>query len=98
MRTRLGHSSHQGSPALRCALVDAAQHPARGSGPLRQTYERIAKRLGKQIAKVAVAHKILRLRFYGLRMTRPADHVPPSLTASDHSSELACCQWPLPRP
>jgi transposase len=66
-RIRLGHISHQGSPALRWALVEAAQHAARGGGPLRQTYERIAKRRGKQVAKIAVARKILTLCFYGLR-------------------------------
>jgi transposase len=66
-RTRLGHISHQGSPALRWALVEAAQHAARGGGPLRQAFERIAKRRGRQVAKVAVARKILTLCFYGLR-------------------------------
>ena len=66
-RIRLGHISHQGSPALRWALVEAAQHAARGGGPLRDSYERIAKRRGKQVAKVAVARKILTLCFYGLR-------------------------------
>jgi transposase len=67
MRTRLGHISHQGSPALRWALVEAAQHAARGGGPLRETFERISKRRGGQVAKVAVARKILTLCFYGLR-------------------------------
>ena len=67
MRTRLGHISHQGSPALRWALVEAAQHAATGGGPLRQTFEQIAKRRGRQVAKVAVARKILTLCFYGLR-------------------------------
>ena len=66
-RTRLGHISHQGSPALRWALVEAAQHAARGGGPLRQAFERIAKRRGRQVAKVAIARKILTLCFYGLR-------------------------------
>jgi transposase len=66
-RTRLGHISHQGSPALRWALVEAAQHAARGGGPLRQAFERIAKRRGRQVAKVAVARRILTLCFYGLR-------------------------------
>jgi transposase len=47
-RTRLGHISHQGSPALRWALVEAAQHAATGGGPLRQTFERIAKRRGRR--------------------------------------------------
>ena len=67
LRTRLGHISHQGSPALRWALVEAAQHASRGGGPLRQAFERIAKRRGRQVAKVAVARKILTLCFYGLR-------------------------------
>ena len=66
-RTRLGHISGQGSPALRWALVEAAQHTPTGGGPLRQSYERIAKRRGKQVAKVAIARKILTLCFYGLR-------------------------------
>jgi transposase len=64
-KARLGHISHQGSPALRWALVEAAQHANRGSGPLRDSYERIAKRRGKSVAKVAVARKILTLCFTG---------------------------------
>jgi transposase len=66
-RARLGHISRQGSPPLRWALVEAAQHAARGGGPLRTDYERIAKRRGKAVAKVAIARKILTLCFYGLR-------------------------------
>jgi transposase len=66
-RTRLGHISHQGSPALRWALVEAAQHTPRGGGPLREAFERISKRRGRQVAKVAIARKILTLCFYGLR-------------------------------
>ena len=66
-KARLGHISGQGSPALRWALVEAAQHAPTGGGPLRAAYERIAKRRGKQIAKVAVARKILTLCYYGLR-------------------------------
>jgi transposase len=66
-RARLGYITGQGSPALRWALVEAAQHSARGGGPLRQAYERISKRHGKSVAKVAVARKILTLCYYGLR-------------------------------
>lgn len=40
---------------------------ARGGGPLRDAYERISKRRGKSVARVAVARKILTLCFYGLR-------------------------------
>jgi transposase len=66
-KARLGHITGQGSPALRWALVEAAQHSARGGGPLRDAYERISKRRGKSVAKVAVARKILTLCYYGLR-------------------------------
>jgi transposase len=66
-RARLGHISHQGSVALRWALVEAAQKACQGGGPLRDAFERIAKRRGRSIAKVAVARKILTLCFYGLR-------------------------------
>ncbi len=66
-KARLGHISRQGSPALRWALVEAAQKITTGSGPLRDQFERIAKRRGRKIAKVAVARKLLTLCYYGLR-------------------------------
>jgi hypothetical protein len=53
--------------ALRWALLAAAQRNTQGEGPLAETFERIAERRGRQIAKVAVARKILTLCFYGLR-------------------------------
>jgi hypothetical protein len=43
------------------------EHAPTGGGPLRASYERIAKRRGKQVAKVAVERKILTLSYYGLR-------------------------------
>jgi Transposase IS116/IS110/IS902 family len=66
-KARLGRISHQGSPALRWALIEAAQHVPRGTGPLRDAYDTIARRRGTNVAKVAVARKILTLCFYGLR-------------------------------
>jgi transposase len=66
-KARLGHISRLGSGALRWALVEAAQKNTQGDGPLAETFERIADRRGRQIAKVAVARKILTLCFYGLR-------------------------------
>ena len=50
-KARLGHISRQGSPALRWALVEAAQKITTGSGPLREKFEPIAKRRGRKIAK-----------------------------------------------
>jgi transposase len=66
-RVRLGHISKQGSRPLRWALVESAQMAATGGGRLRQDFERIAKRRGRKIAKVAVARKLLTLCYYGLR-------------------------------
>jgi transposase len=66
-KSRLGHITRQGSPALRWALVEAAQKITTGSGPLREKFERIAKRRGRKIAKVAIAREILTLAYYGLR-------------------------------
>jgi transposase len=66
-KARLGHISRQGSTILRWALCEAAQHTPTGGGPLRTQYERIAKRRGSKIAKVAVARQILTLCYYGLR-------------------------------
>jgi transposase len=66
-KARLGHITRQGSRPLRWALVEAAQHSVRGGGPLREDFDRITKRRGKKIAKVAVARKILTLCYYGLR-------------------------------
>jgi Transposase IS116/IS110/IS902 family len=58
-KARLGHISGMGSTALRWALVEAAQKNSHSGGPLRDCFERIAKRRGRQIAKVAIARKIL---------------------------------------
>jgi transposase len=66
-KARLGHITRQGSRALRWAMVEAAQKAPLGGGPLRETFEQIAKRRGRKIAKVAVARKIATLCFYGLR-------------------------------
>jgi transposase len=66
-KARLGHISHQGSTILRWALTEAAQKIPTSGGPLRARFERIAKRRGRSIAKVAVARQILTLCYYGLR-------------------------------
>jgi transposase len=66
-KARLGHITRQGSVALRWALVEAAQKANLSGGPLRDSFERIAKRSGRKIAKVAIARKILTLCYYGLR-------------------------------
>jgi transposase len=64
---RPGRVSRQGSPASRWTLVEAAQKCTTGGGPPRESFERIAKRRGRKIAKVAVARQILTLSYDGLR-------------------------------
>jgi transposase len=66
-KARLGRISRQGSPALRWALVEAAQKSTTGADRLREHFERISKRRGRKVAKVAVARHILTLSYYGLR-------------------------------
>ncbi len=63
----LGNISPQGSSILRWAVVEAATHVVTGGGPLREQFERIAKRRGRKVARVAVARQILTLCYYGLR-------------------------------
>jgi transposase len=88
VKARLGHISHQGSTILRWALTEAAQHAPTGGGPLRAQYERIAKRRGRKVAKVAVARQILTLCYYGLRdgEIRCLKHQPDT---DDHDDQLA---------
>ena len=64
-----GSITKQGSRLVRWAAIEAVQHTPKNS-PLRATYERIVERRGakaKNIAKVAVARKLLTLVYYGLR-------------------------------
>jgi transposase len=66
-KARLGSISRQGSSILRWAVVEAATHVATRGGPLREQFERIAKRRGRKVARVAAARQILTLCYYGLR-------------------------------
>jgi len=66
-KARLGRITKQGSHLLRWALIEAAQKTPTGGGVLREQYERIAKRRGAKVAKVAIARQILTLSYYGLR-------------------------------
>jgi hypothetical protein len=56
-----------GDVALAAVAMEPSPISVRGGGPLRQDFERITKRRGKKIAKVAVAREILTLCYYGLR-------------------------------
>jgi transposase len=52
-RIRLGSISHQGSPHPRRGLIQAAQTAVQADGTLKITHERIKRRRGSKVAKVA---------------------------------------------
>ncbi len=60
-----GHITKQGSRLVRWAAVEAAS--TRRRGKFGEDFDRIAKRRGRPIARVALARKILTLVYYGLR-------------------------------
>ena len=63
---RRGHITKQGSKLVRWAAVEAiGRHPTTSKIALDRT--RIESRRGKNIAKIAVARKLLTLVYYGLR-------------------------------
>jgi transposase len=64
--SRRGHISKQGSRWLRWVMVEAASTAVRNP-VLRRWSERIARRRGKKIARVALARRLLTLCFYALR-------------------------------
>jgi len=58
-------------PARRWARTEAAQKIPTVGGPLRAPFERIAERWRRNIAKVAVARRVLTLCYHGLGTTAP---------------------------
>lgn len=65
--TRRGHITKQGSRWLRWILVEAAARPGLRDPGLRKFHDRIARRRGNKIARVALARRLLTLSFYALR-------------------------------
>jgi len=57
-QSRHGHITHQGSPWLRWILVEAAMKLVRRDRQLGNLYQRIRKRSGAKIARVAGARKL----------------------------------------
>lgn len=58
-RTYHGHLTKQGSDWLRWILTQAAPHAARGSSQLGALYQRVARRGGRNAAKMAMARQTL---------------------------------------
>lgn len=63
---RRGHITKQGPRLVRWAAVEAVQR-APTSHRLGQLRERVAERRGRNIGKIAAAHELTRLVYYGLR-------------------------------
>jgi transposase len=66
VKTWRGKATKQGSRLVRWAAIEAISK-MRGGPKLRIDYHRIADRRGRNIARVAVARKLLTLVYYGLR-------------------------------
>ena len=65
-KVRRGKVTKQGSKLVRWAAIEAISH-VRGGPKLKADYHRIADRRGINIARTAVARKLLILVYYGLR-------------------------------
>jgi transposase len=65
-KTRRGRISKQGSRLIRATLIEGISR-YHGGSVLDAQYQRIAKRRGRNKARVALARKVLTLVYYGLR-------------------------------
>ena len=65
-KVRRGRITKAGSKLVRWAAIEAVSN-GRGGPKLKADYHRIADRRPKNIARVAVARKLLILVYYGLR-------------------------------
>jgi transposase len=61
-----GHITRQGSPWLRWALIEAVIHTVTRPGPLKSSYEKLKRRKGAKIARVASARKLSTYIYYML--------------------------------
>jgi len=66
LKTRRGRISKQGSRLIRATLIEGISR-YHGGSVLDAQYRRIAKRRGRNKARVALARKVLTLVYYGLR-------------------------------
>jgi len=70
-----GHITRHGSPWLRWALVEAVVHTINYPGPLRTSYDRLKKRKGAKIARVASARKLSTYIYYMLKENKEFSEV-----------------------
>ena len=73
---RLSGKTSKGSPWLRAALVEAAHAAARSEDTyLAEQYRRLAKRIGKKKAIIAVAHTLLVSIYHLLKEERSSQEL-----------------------
>jgi transposase len=70
-----GHITRQGSPWLRWALVEAVIHTINYPGPLRTSYDKLKKRKGAKIARVASARKLSTCIYHMLKENKEFSEV-----------------------
>jgi transposase len=71
-KVRMGNITRKGSVALRCAMVEAAFR-IRSQHSLSALYERLAPRIGKRRARVALARKMLTILWSMVHEQTPYD-------------------------
>ena len=70
-RTRHGKITKQGSRWFRWILVEVSTHAINSSKKFKSLYIRVAKKHGKNTARVAVAREMLKVIFYMLKYNEP---------------------------
>jgi transposase len=70
-KTRYGHITKQGSRWLRWILVELSHNAVNGSVRFQKMYLRVARRHGKNTARVAVAREMLKVIYYMLKNDEP---------------------------
>jgi transposase len=65
-KVKRGHITKQGNHLVRWAAIEAVAR-YHGGDPIKPTYQRVARRRGRNIGRVAAARKLLTLVYYGLR-------------------------------
>jgi transposase len=81
-----GHLSRQGPPALRWALVEAAQHASKVSSPDHDYYRQVRARIDHGRAALAVARKLTRRIHHILAALGDAAWEPPATTTVSRSA------------
>jgi transposase len=74
-REKHGHITKEGSKSLRWALIQAVPHVVRNNDFFRRFYLRISGRRGVNIAKVAVARKLLSWIYHMLKEGKEFDEI-----------------------